>query len=163
MASCDAREVSPCGDGWRFFFWGVLGAAFGVALGFFFFPFVFPPPEAREQLTQAEASKLIATLTRIFGLDRLRLAEDVVQEALIRALSTWPYHGVPDKPSAWITQTAKNLALWNGWTPKQLAAANAELVEAELVLEAKRERAGRGHFLPGGWEALKAPHTPLLV
>ena len=39
---------------------GVLGAAFGVALGFFLFPFVFPPPEAKEQLTQAEASKLVA-------------------------------------------------------------------------------------------------------
>ena len=49
---------------WRwlavFLLGGVLGAAFGVALGFFFFPFVFPPPEAREQLTQAEASKLVA-------------------------------------------------------------------------------------------------------
>ncbi len=44
---------------WRwlavFLFGGVLGAAFGVALGFFLFPYVFPPPEAKEQLTQAEA------------------------------------------------------------------------------------------------------------
>jgi RNA polymerase sigma factor (sigma-70 family) len=67
--------------------------------------------ETAEHLFRHEAGKLVATLTRIFGLDRLRLAEDVVQEALIRALSTWPYYGVPDNPSAWITQTAKNLAL----------------------------------------------------
>ena len=67
--------------------------------------------EVAENLFRHEAGKLVATLTRIFGLDRLHLAEDVVQEALIRALSTWPYHGVPDNPSAWITQTAKNLAL----------------------------------------------------
>jgi hypothetical protein len=33
---------------------GILGTAFGVALGFFFFPFVFPPPPATEQLTQAD-------------------------------------------------------------------------------------------------------------
>jgi hypothetical protein len=50
---------------WRwlavFFFGGAVGAALGVALGFFLFPFVFPPPEAREQVTQAEAGKLIAT------------------------------------------------------------------------------------------------------
>jgi Electron transfer DM13 len=49
---------------WRwlavFFFGGVLGAAFGVALGFFLFPFVFPPPEAMDRLSQAEASKLVA-------------------------------------------------------------------------------------------------------
>ena len=30
---------------------GVLGTGFGVALGFFLFPFVFPPPPATEQLT----------------------------------------------------------------------------------------------------------------
>ena len=40
---------------WRwltvFLFGGVLGAAFGVALGFFLFPYVFPPPEAKDQLT----------------------------------------------------------------------------------------------------------------
>jgi hypothetical protein len=49
---------------WRwltvFLFGGVLGAAFGVALGFFLFPYVFPPPEAKDQLTQAESSKLLA-------------------------------------------------------------------------------------------------------
>lgn len=45
--------------GWlRSFAWfiagGVLGTGFGVMLGFFFFPFVFPPPPAAEQLTQAD-------------------------------------------------------------------------------------------------------------
>lgn len=50
-------------------------------------------------------------LTGIFGLDRLELAEDVVQEALARALKIWPFYGVPDNPAAWLTQTAKNLAL----------------------------------------------------
>ncbi|MGV1014857.1 MAG: DM13 domain-containing protein [Methyloceanibacter sp.] len=45
----------------RIFLWGsVIGAIFGVALGFFLFPFVFPPPEAMEQLTAAEQGKLIA-------------------------------------------------------------------------------------------------------
>lgn len=54
--------------------------------------------------------------------------------------------------------TPKNVQLWNGWKPKQFAAANAELVESKLILEAKRERAQRTCFLPGGWEALKSPH-----
>ncbi|MEJ7600825.1 MAG: hypothetical protein WKG01_23170 [Kofleriaceae bacterium] len=57
--------------------------------------------------------------------------------------------------------TSKNVQRWTGWKPAQLEAANEELVARELVLEAKRERAGRGHFLPGGWEALKSPHPPL--
>ncbi len=54
---------------------------------------------------------MISTLTRIFGIDHLNLAEDVVQEALARALQTWPYYGVPRNPAAWITQVSKNLAL----------------------------------------------------
>lgn len=37
-----------------FFLGGMLGTVFGVALGFFFFPYVFPPPPATEQLTQAD-------------------------------------------------------------------------------------------------------------
>jgi hypothetical protein len=44
---------------------GVLGTGFGVALGFFLFPYVFPPPHAAEQLTEADSSKLVATGTFI--------------------------------------------------------------------------------------------------
>jgi hypothetical protein len=44
---------------------GVLGAGFGVALGFFLFPFVFAPPPAMEQLTEADRSALVAAGTFI--------------------------------------------------------------------------------------------------
>lgn len=64
-----------------------------------------------EHLFRHEAGKLVATLTAIFGIEHLNLAEDVVQEALVRAFQTWPYYGIPKNPSAWITQVAKNLAL----------------------------------------------------
>lgn len=57
--------------------------------------------------------------------------------------------------------TDRNVKLWNAWTPAVLKKATAELLESKLVLEAKRARAGRKVFLPGGWEALKAPHLPL--
>lgn len=50
---------------WRgiaiFFLGGILGTGFGVALGFFFFPYVFPPPPAVEQLTEADRSPLVAS------------------------------------------------------------------------------------------------------
>lgn len=39
---------------------GVFGAICGLALGLFIFPFLFPPPEAMEQLTAAEQRSLIA-------------------------------------------------------------------------------------------------------
>ncbi len=64
-----------------------------------------------DHLFRHEAGKLISVLTGIFGIDRLQLAEDVVQEALVRALQTWPYYGIPKNPAAWLTQTAKNIAV----------------------------------------------------
>jgi len=54
---------------------------------------------------------MVAILTGIFGIEHLGLAEDVVQEALARALQTWPFYGVPQNPSAWIMRTSRNLAL----------------------------------------------------
>ncbi|HEY0792775.1 MAG TPA: sigma-70 family RNA polymerase sigma factor, partial [Chthoniobacterales bacterium] len=68
-------------------------------------------PRLADQFFRREAGKLVSVLTGIFGIDHLQLAEDVVQEALVRALQTWPYYGIPKNPAAWITQTAKNLAL----------------------------------------------------
>ena len=44
---------------------GVLGTGLGVALGFFFFPYVFPPPAAAEQLAETERSRLVASGTFI--------------------------------------------------------------------------------------------------
>jgi RNA polymerase sigma-70 factor (ECF subfamily) len=64
-----------------------------------------------DHLFRQEAGKLVSVLTGIFGLGRLQMVEDVVQEALVRALKSWPYYGIPKNPAAWLTQTAKNLAL----------------------------------------------------
>jgi RNA polymerase sigma-70 factor (ECF subfamily) len=64
-----------------------------------------------EHFFRHEASKMVATLTGIFGLEHLGLAEDVVQEAMVRALQTWPFYGVPRNPAAWIMRASRNLAL----------------------------------------------------
>jgi Electron transfer DM13 len=54
---------------WRglaiFLLGGVLGTGFGVALGFFVFPYVFPPPEAAETLSEADRAQPVATGTFI--------------------------------------------------------------------------------------------------
>jgi RNA polymerase sigma-70 factor (ECF subfamily) len=67
--------------------------------------------EIVEDLFRRESGRVVSTLTRIFGPRHLALAEDVAQEALVKALQLWPHRGVPANPSAWLIQTAKNLAL----------------------------------------------------
>jgi len=64
-----------------------------------------------DHLFRREAGKMVSYLTRIFGLGRLDLAEDVVQDTLFRALETWPISGLPDNPSAWLMRVARNRAL----------------------------------------------------
>lgn len=67
--------------------------------------------EIAADLFRRESARLVAMLTGQLGVHRLELAEDAVQEALVRALQTWPYRGVPENPAAWLTLTARNLAL----------------------------------------------------
>ena len=64
-----------------------------------------------DHLFRHQAGRMIATLTRIFGPRHIDLAEEVVQDALIKALQQWPYRGVPENPLAWLIQVAKNRAL----------------------------------------------------
>jgi RNA polymerase sigma-70 factor (ECF subfamily) len=68
------------------------------------------PSLVADDLFRREGARLVASLAAHLGTHRLQLAEDVVQEALVRALQTWPYRGIPDNPAAWLTQAAKNLA-----------------------------------------------------
>ncbi|MER5350015.1 hypothetical protein ABT093_06750 [Kitasatospora sp. NPDC002551] len=57
--------------------------------------------------------------------------------------------------------TDRNVARWTGWKPARLKKARAELLASGLVVEAKRARAGRTLFLPGGWQEAKAPGLPV--
>jgi RNA polymerase sigma-70 factor (ECF subfamily) len=67
--------------------------------------------EPSDHLFRRESGRMVAALTRIFGVHNLALAEDVVQEAFCRAMEVWRFRGVPENPSAWLMATAKNCAL----------------------------------------------------
>src|SRR5438132_7843121 len=67
--------------------------------------------DLNEHLFRHESSRMVAALTRIFGVHNLALAEDVVQDAFCRALEVWKVRGVPENPSAWLMLTAKNRAI----------------------------------------------------
>ncbi|HEY1914755.1 MAG TPA: sigma-70 family RNA polymerase sigma factor [Streptosporangiaceae bacterium] len=56
-----------------------------------------------------EAGRLVGALTRFFG--DFDVAEEAVQDALAEAVSRWPAEGIPERPAAWLQQTAKNRAI----------------------------------------------------
>src|SRR5579863_5480764 len=64
-----------------------------------------------DHLFRRESGRIIAALTRVFGVHNLALAEDVMQDALCRALEVWKLRGMPDNPSAWLMACAKNRAV----------------------------------------------------
>jgi RNA polymerase sigma factor (sigma-70 family) len=67
--------------------------------------------DSLDHLFRRESGRMISALTRVFGVHNLALAEDVVQDALCRALEVWKLRGMPENPSAWLMTTAKNRAV----------------------------------------------------
>ena len=64
-----------------------------------------------DHLFRHESGRLIASLTRLLGVHNLDIAEEIVQETLLKALQTWPYGPPPDNPPAWLMRVARNKAI----------------------------------------------------
>jgi RNA polymerase sigma-70 factor (ECF subfamily) len=86
------------------------------------------PGELIDHLFRHQAGRMVSTLTRIVGPRHLQLAEDVVQEALVKALELWPHRGFPANPAAWLIEVARNRALDALRRESSLAAKAGELV-----------------------------------
>ncbi len=65
--------------------------------------------DAVARLVRDEGTRVLATLIRVTG--RLDLAQDAVQDAVVRALETWPRDGVPGNPRGWLLVAAKRRAV----------------------------------------------------
>jgi len=59
-------------------------------------------------LFKTEYSKMVAVLSKSFGLEYIETAEDIVSETFLSALDNWPYKGKPQNPTAWLYTVAKN-------------------------------------------------------
>lgn len=68
-----------------------------------------PAPDALAALVRESGRDVLATLARQVG--DLGLAEDAVQDAVLRALETWSRDGVPPNPTAWLRLTARRRAI----------------------------------------------------
>jgi RNA polymerase sigma-70 factor (ECF subfamily) len=109
-----------------------------------------PAVEPMDHLFRRESGRMIAALTRVFGLHNLALAEDVVQDAFCRALEVWKFHGPPEQPAAWLMATAKHRAidvLRRERTARTYAPELGRLLESEWTLRPAVDNLFEPHVL----------------
>lgn len=94
-------------------------------------------PALPEHYFRYEFGRLVAVLSRRFGMHRVELCEDAVQTALLRAMQSWSQRGPPDDKSAWLYRVAFNevLAALRREKRTDTCAADAEQVASETSLE----------------------------
>jgi len=64
-----------------------------------------------KQLFQEEFSKIVAVISKRFGLQHIEIAEDIVSETFLQATETWKTKGVPVNPTAWLYAVARQKTL----------------------------------------------------
>src|SRR5450755_3914201 len=69
--------------------------------------------EALKQLFQKEFSKIVAVISKQFGLQHIEIAEDIVSETFLQALETWKSKGTPANPTAWMYKVAQRKTLYH--------------------------------------------------
>src|SRR5215475_9003174 len=80
---------------------------------------------------------MVSVLSRLLGLQNFETAQDIVQDVLLQAMTTWPYKGIPENPSPWLYRVAKNKAidfLRREKKFKELSPQYAYLLESEYSL-----------------------------
>ncbi len=62
-------------------------------------------------LFRTEYSKIVAVLCKLFGIEYMQAAEDIVSDTFLSAAETWGLKGLPKNPTAWLYSVSKNKAV----------------------------------------------------
>ena len=62
-------------------------------------------------LFRTEYSKIVAVLCKLFGIEYMSTAEDIVSDTFLSAAETWGLKGLPQNPTAWLYKVSKNKAV----------------------------------------------------
>ena len=92
-------------------------------------------PVLVEHLFRHQAGRVVARLTRLLGPAHVDLAEESVQDALVRALQTWPHQGVPENAAGWLFRVAHNAAI-DAVRRATLFGSKTDFIVAELTRSA---------------------------
>jgi RNA polymerase sigma factor (sigma-70 family) len=64
-------------------------------------------------LFQQEFAKMVAVISKLYGLQHIEIAEDIVSETFLQATETWGVKGMPPNPAAWLYAVAKQKTLYH--------------------------------------------------
>lgn len=62
-------------------------------------------------LFRTEYRKIVSVLGKLFGIEHIAIAEDIVSDTFLLAAETWGVKGLPPNPTAWLYTVSKNKAL----------------------------------------------------
>lgn len=82
-----------------------------------------------DRLFRLRSGQMVAVLAHKFGVANIELIEDAVQDAMVAALRNWPFNGVPENQTAWLTITAKNKVIDH----LRRASKNGDLADIDLA------------------------------
>ncbi len=66
---------------------------------------------ALKDLFKQEFTKIVAVISKLYGLQHIEIAEDIVTETFLVATETWGHNGIPLNPAAWLYTVAKRKTL----------------------------------------------------
>jgi predicted RNA polymerase sigma factor len=71
------------------------------------------PTESLKYLFQQEFAKMVAVISKSYGLEHIETAEDIVSDTFLQATETWALKGMPPNPAAWLYVVAKQKTLYH--------------------------------------------------
>ncbi|MBL8212660.1 MAG: sigma-70 family RNA polymerase sigma factor [Bryobacterales bacterium] len=108
-----------------------------------------------DHLFRQQSGRIVSHLARQLGPAHLDLAEEAAQDALLRALQSWPFHGVPENPAAWLFRSAYNAAI-DAIRRRQLSSRHTETLVGRI------EQATQPLAMPGLEERLRDDELRLM-
>jgi RNA polymerase sigma-70 factor (ECF subfamily) len=64
-------------------------------------------------LFRKEFAKMVAVISKLYGLQYIEIAEDIVSETFLTATENWAKKGIPANPTAWLYAVAKQKTLYH--------------------------------------------------
>lgn len=103
------------------------------------------PYDSLKQLFQQEFAKMVAVISKQFGLQHIEIAEDIVSETFLSATESWGMKGTPENPVAWLYVVAKQKTLYYFRRNKIL---EQKVIPALTIIQEKEQEMEELDFSP---------------